>query len=568
MRFHALATDYDGTIALRGFVEPRVMDALSRLKSSGRKLLLVTGRELGDLKRIFPGYALFDYIVAENGAHLFRPSTLEERTLGEAPPEELMAALAGRGVAATRGKVIVATHEPYQDIVLDTIRDLGLEHQVIFNKGAVMVLPPGINKARGLLEALNDLSLSPRNVVAVGDAENDHALLDSCECGVAVADALPSLRRHAAWVTPGGAGEGAAELAERLIEDDLRGLDLLPRRGIPLGYRQDGSGVRVDPYARGILLAGTTGGGKTTIATAFLESLSAGGYQHCVIDPEGDYGTLEHAAVLGDARHAPFAEEAARILEQPDESVVLCTLAVAFQDRPEFFQALLPDLLELRARTGRPHWIVVDEAHHLLPSARSSALLNLPKDPRGFFLITLEPKHVDRSLLGHMDWILAVGENPGRTLADFASAVGRQAPGVAPGPMRRGEAIAWRLDGGDPPFLLRSITPKAERRRHVRKYSAGELGPDKSFRFRGPDGKLNLRAQNLMIFMQIAEGVDDATWNHHLRQRDYSRWFQESIKDEGLADEARAVEERADFTPVESRRAMREVIERRYTGPA
>jgi HAD superfamily hydrolase (TIGR01484 family) len=570
MRFLALATDYDGTLALHGIVPAGVQAALTRLKAAGRKLIMVTGRELEELKTVFPDYAIFDRIVAENGAHVFRPDTQEEKLLGQAPPPEFDVLLAEKGVRSFgRGRVIVATHEPWQDAVLESIHELSLEHQVIFNKGAVMVLPPGINKARGLAAALEDLSLSPRNVVAIGDAENDNALLEYCECGVAVADALPGLKKRADWVTRGGACDGVIELADRMLLNDLHDLDLLEATGIPLGKRMDGSVVKIDPHSRGIMLAGTSGGGKTTFATAFLESLWAGGYQYCVLDPEGDYGKLEHAVVLGDPKHPPTPEEASHVLQMPADCLVLCTLAIAFQDRPEFFRDVLSDLVDLRARTGRPHWLMIDEAHHLLPSARSGPA-NLPKDLRGMALITLVPSHVNRALLEHLEWVLAVGENPEATLADFAAAIGRPpppAPRLAE-PLKRGEALAWRPDRPDPPFLIRSLTPRSERRRHVRKYSAGELGVDKSFHFRGPEGKLNLRAQNLMLFMQIAEGVDDDTWTWHLKHKDYSRWFRESIKDEELAAEAVAVEEDGSLDPADSRAALRDVIERRYTGPA
>src|SRR6266446_10126510 len=57
--------------------------------------------------------------------------------------------------------------------------------------------------------------------------------------------------------------------------------------------------------------------------------------------------------------------------------------------------------------------------------------------------------------------------------------------------------------------------PHAQRLRHSRKYAEGELGEDKSFYFRGQEGSLNLRAQNLVLFLQIAEGVDDGTWLYH-----------------------------------------------------
>jgi len=102
----------------------------------------------------------------------------------------------------------------------------------------------------------------------------------------------------------------------------------------------------------------------------------------------------------------------------------------------------------------------------------------------------------------------------------------------------------------------------------VRKYVEGELGPDRSFYFRGPDDRLNLRVQNLSLFNQIAEGLVDETWLFHLRRGDYSRWFREAIKDEDLAREAAAVEADESLTPAESRAQLRETIEARYTAPA
>jgi len=195
MRYFALATDYDGTLAHDGVVSPATITALEQLRATGRKLILVTGRELPDLLRAFLRIDLFDSVVVENGALLYLPATREEQPLADPPPEAFVAALQAQGVAPLSvGRVIVATWHPNETVVLTTIRDLGLEHQVIFNKGAVMVLPPGINKATGLGAALEHLGLSAHNVVGVGDAENDHAFMRLCECAVAVANALPMVR--------------------------------------------------------------------------------------------------------------------------------------------------------------------------------------------------------------------------------------------------------------------------------------------------------------------------------------------------------------------------------------
>jgi hydroxymethylpyrimidine pyrophosphatase-like HAD family hydrolase len=570
MRYHALALDYDGTVAHHGQVAPATVQALRRVKASGRKLILVTGRELEDLKIVFPEWAVFDRIVVENGGVLFRPDLREITALGPPPPEALIEALRNRGVTPlSKGLVIIATWEPHQAAALEAIRDLGLEYQVIFNKGAVMILPSGVNKATGLREALADLGLSPRNVVAAGDAENDHAMLESCECAVATVNALPSLKAKADLVTQGVNGEGVAELIERLLASDLADVARVRQRhAIELGRLMDGKPALLDPYSRGVLLAGTSGGGKTTFAAAFLEALREAGYQFCVFDPEGDYQSLDGAVALGDPRHAPVTEEALQLLERPDENVIVCTLAIPFADRPEFFQTLFPPILELRSRTGRPHWIVVDEAHHLLPTLRSPALLNVPRDLRGLFLITLEPEHVSHTALEQVEWIVAVGDNAGGLIVRFAKTLGLPPPAIPEGPLAPGEALAWCRDGGEAPFRLRCRTPRSERRRHLRKYSEGELGPDKHFRFRGPGDRLNLRAQNLMVFLQMADGVDDATWEHHRKRGDYSEWFARAIKDQALADEARAVETREDVSPAESRAAIRAFIEKRYTGPA
>lgn len=308
MRYFALATDYDGTLAADGLVNDNTIAALKRLRASGRKLIMVTGRELDDLQRVFEDIDLFDYIVAENGALLYSPATREEKLLGAKPPDEFVKMLRDRQVdPLSVGRVIVATWHPNETTVLQTIRDLGLELQVIFNKGAVMVLPSGINKA-------------------------------------------------------------------------------------------------------------------------------------------------------------------------------------------------------------------------------------------------------------------AVGKSPEQNIEQFCKIVGHCPPKLAASQLEPGEARAWfRTDDTEP---LRRITPgRTERRRHLRKYAEEKLGTDKSFYFTGAEGKLNLRAQNLILFTQIAEGVDDETWLYHLQQGDYSHWFHEAIKDESLAEEVKQIEQTANISAQDSRKAIKEAIEQRYTLP-
>ena len=210
MRYLAFATDYDGTLATDGAVEEGTVRALENLKSSGRRLLLVTGRHLRDLQLAFAKLELFDRVVAENGAVLYAPASHEERVLVEAPKEEFLEALRAAEVKFAVGRAIVSSWTPAETMILEVIKRLGLDYQVIFNKGAVMVLPTGLNKATGLEAALLELGLSRHNCVGVGDAENDHALMRLSECGVAVANALPLVQERADWVTPSRNGDGVA----------------------------------------------------------------------------------------------------------------------------------------------------------------------------------------------------------------------------------------------------------------------------------------------------------------------------------------------------------------------
>lgn len=230
MQLAAFAFDYDGTLAHDGHVEGPTVAALRRLKAAGPRLLLVTGRQLPDLQRMFSAYDLFDAIVAENGALLARPGLHEERSLAPRPPERLLEALQRRHIEPLSvGYSIIATCRPREVQVLEAIRECGLEWQIIFNKGAVMCLPPGVNKASGLMAALDALTLSPLNVLAVGDAENDHAMLQACGYRAALANAVDSLKSEADIVTSAHNGAGVVELIERFLSDPPR-LSTLHRR--------------------------------------------------------------------------------------------------------------------------------------------------------------------------------------------------------------------------------------------------------------------------------------------------------------------------------------------------
>jgi HAD superfamily hydrolase (TIGR01484 family) len=221
MHFQALATDYDGTLATHGTVDAQTVNALQRLTDSGRKLLLVTGREVPDLKRVFPEVATFDCVVAENGALLYDPATGREMLLCDPAPQALVTRLHAEKIPVSVGRAVVATTDKYAESVRIAVEQSGLKLHVIFNKGSVMVLPAGVNKASGLLRALESMGIRPENVVGVGDAENDSDFLGVCGCAVAVSNALPALKLRADLLTAGDHGSGVVELIDQLLADDL-----------------------------------------------------------------------------------------------------------------------------------------------------------------------------------------------------------------------------------------------------------------------------------------------------------------------------------------------------------
>jgi hydroxymethylpyrimidine pyrophosphatase-like HAD family hydrolase/energy-coupling factor transporter ATP-binding protein EcfA2 len=564
MRYLALVSDYDNTLARDGRIADAARNALWRLRESGRRVILLTGRRLDDLLALCDCIDCFDFIVAENGAVLYEPNGRERSLLGPPPPENFVAALARRGVQPLEvGQVIVATHAPHHASVIEAIRESGLELQVIFNLQAVMVLPAGINKATGLKAALRRLGLSPHEVVGVGDAENDHSFLQLSECPVAVANAVDSIKDIAAIVTQGSEGDGVAELIDQIIANDLEHADSrLTRHHIALGNRLDGTTVWVPPYGSNILIAGPSGCGKSTLATGLIERFAEQSYQLCVIDPEGDYITLRTLVTMGNQDHAPGIAEVLAVLRDPYVHVNANLLGIPLTDRPGYFAELLAHLQSMRVRTGRPHWLVVDEAHHLLPQYWG----HVPKKLNETVLVTVHPDRLAPSVLAMIDVVIAVGPAAGKTLGEFTSTLGRPPLELAASCAGEGDVVCWFTGGGQDPFPMRVIRGHAERIRHHRKYVEGDVRYN-SFFFRGPQGRQNLRAQNLNVFCQMAAGIDEETWLFHLRRHDYSRWIRDVIKNGELAAEIEDIERRNDIENARTRDLVRAAIEARYTLP-
>ena len=565
MYFLALATDYDGTLAHDGIVSQKTLAALERFKKTGRKLILVTGRELPDLKRVFPDIGLFDKVVAENGALIYTPASEEERVISSSPEPKFVTRLKKRGVKPLSvGRSIVATWEPHQATVLEIIKKMGLELEIIFNKGAVMILPSGINKATGLAAALQDLRLSPHNVVGVGDAENDHAFLQACGCSVAVDNAIPAVKDTANLVMRGARGKGVEQLIDKMIQHDHA---IVSRRhdGIVLGSA-GGDEIYLSPTDT-VLIAGSSGIGKSTLATALTERFVESKFQFCIFDPEGDYDGLEGAVRLGDGSSAPTKAQVLDLIAKADSNIVVNGLALRVNERPDFFADLLPGLSSFRRRTARPHWLVIDEAHHLLPKRRDDTRAILSLELPGTILITVHPEAISTDALRLVTAIIALGPKAKDVVQVFCHETGIGAPKAIPTP-KGARVLFWRPQAGKRVKTVKVIEPRQSLKRHSRKYAEGQLDEAGSFYFHGPDNAMNLRAHNLMIFAQIAEGIDDKTWEFHLHAGDYSKWFRHQIRDKDLARETAEAEEDKTLSAEESRKRVLDAVRRRYTAPA
>ena len=571
MILHVLACDYDGTIADEGRVTPDTAAVLARVRESGRKLLLVTGRMLDDLKRVCPDVdQMFDLVVAENGALLYLPGTREVRLLGDAPEAALIEALQRRGVPFDVGGAILATTAEYAEPTLAAIQEIGVERSLVFNKGALMLLPGGITKGTGLTAALDLSQLSAHNLAGIGDAENDHAFLAMCECAAAVADAVPALQDRADIVTAGLASRGAIEFIEQHVLRDL--VEVAPklrRHDLNLGDAAEGGPVGIAAHASHLLVVGPSGSGKTTLTVALVEQLVEAGRSVCLIDPEGDYHSLsemQRVLVMGGqgAETLPTPDELTQLLGRPGETLVLDLSALTRPEKVAYATKVLAIANAVRGTRGMPHWLVIDEAHHIFPADGSQAMDLLPSATESFCLITLGVDELPREVRERINVIASTDLGAFRSATE--TVYGHYVHGLrlpTGTPLERGEAaVAWR-EPHRPAMRFHVRKRRVEHRRHIRKYTEGELPPDRSFFFRGPKAALNLRAANLVRFVELADGVDEATWAHHLRRAEYSAWIRDMIKDPELADEIRTLE-RNGGSAADSRRAVVDAIRRRY----
>src|SRR5512138_3004 len=413
MRFVALAASFDGTLAREGRYDERCIDALRALAATGRKLILVTARELRELLEIFPSARVFDYIIAENGAILHEPATKQSEILAQAPSEMLLRELSRRGIAPlTVGSSIITTPLANEGAVRDAIDQLRLDCHLVTNDGRLIVLPADVSKASAVEEVLRQLGVSAQNLVVIGDAQNDVALFRLAEHAVAVQNADAAIKAYADRTTGGAYCEGFLELARDLMEGDLAYAQ--PKRRVVLGTLVDGRELTLAPYYDSLLICGPRGSGKAALCDEVFEQLSANGYQCCVIGAAADrrtHGT--HVApglrVYGDVTEAPRLTEVIAALEHPTTSVTLNLAALPIESRAVFAEALLVQLQALHDRAGRPHTIIIQDAQGLLQGAAvPGSATRLSEMTRVY--VTVDADRLRPELLEDVVTVIALGD--------------------------------------------------------------------------------------------------------------------------------------------------------------
>ncbi len=389
MKLAVLALDYDGTIASGEQLDPGVRDAIAAARRRGITVLIVTGRILGELRRVAEDLHFVDGVIAENGAVLHFPHTGHTSVVAAPVPEAFTAELRRRGIAAAAGQCIVDGAAADAHRLLEVIQGLELPLVLLFNRGRVMTLPQGVSKATGVHAALEMLRLSARNMVGIGDAENDHPLLALAEVGVAVQWGSAALRAAADVVLPGAGPPAVAGYIRQLAADGRLPVPPKPRRRLRLGYTEDGREFSLGVRGRNVLIAGDAKSGKSWIAGLLCEQLILHGYSMCVIDPEGDYRSLEGlpgVTVIGGEDPPPTPRDLDRALRYPDRSVVIDLSHLAHDEKIAYIRAVLPAINAIRRRTGLPHRVLLDEAHYFLHDADGESLLDL--ETSGYTVVT------------------------------------------------------------------------------------------------------------------------------------------------------------------------------------
>jgi hydroxymethylpyrimidine pyrophosphatase-like HAD family hydrolase len=565
-----VALDYDGTLTQGQRPAAELLDELARVRSAGRAVVLVTGRILGELRADFPEVdEHFDLIVAENGAVLSRRGAARDIVTPVDP--RLGIALTHRDVPIRQGRVLLACDAVHDAAVLAEVTRLGLDCQLVRNRAALMVLPAGVTKGTGLLEGLAELGLSRHSTLAVGDAENDHSLLEVCEVGAAVGDAVEALKDHADLVLDAPNGAGVHELLGGPV---LRGKQRVhsTRWQIEIGTGPNGTPMRIPASQLNVLIIGASGAGKSYAAGLLAEQALGLGYSVLVLDAAGEHRDLERLrgtlAFGGDREPLPPPDRIGDLLSHRYGSLVLDLSLQPGAVRHGYVAEIAAAVQEHRATVGLPHWVVMEEAH-VLAGPNGPARELLTGGATSHCLVTYHPMELHPKVSDLVDVVLAGAEGTvGReqTVAYLAAFSGRAPDDVdrALAAAPRGGAVVARRD--DPGVLVPvSLGDRATLHiRHQHKYAEAELPRHLRFFFARGNGGPGPVAANIGQLHDVLAACDGRLITFHTQRADFSRWIRDVLTDTDLAEQVATIEQASDADTETVRHRLLRAVEARY----
>jgi hydroxymethylpyrimidine pyrophosphatase-like HAD family hydrolase len=577
--FRAIAMDFDGTLTSGGRPADDVLNAIAETRAAGRRVLLVTGRILTELRTDFPDVdRWFDAVVAENGAVI--SGTRGRRRLTAPVDPRIRLALQRQGHDVRAGLVLLACRAEADRDALTAIQRLGLGYQLVYNRSELMILPEGVTKGTGLVQALADLNLSPHSAIGIGDAQNDHSLLEHCELGVAVANAVPALKNRADIVLDQRDGLGVAEfLRGPVLGGEQR---VHPRRWhLDLGTTSGGESVTVPASQVNLLITGASRSGKSYLTGLVAEELIDLGYSVVLVDPEGDHADLTEipgVLAVGGRDAAPDIEHLTQLLGAGRGSVIVDLSQMSADTKYAYYRDAPTRLESLRSDHGLPHWVIFDEAHEPLHDQGPARAAYSPSR-KGHCLVTHRPADLYAEAIEDIDILIAMLAQPAQESSADPDPVPDFVARLTGLPHNDVVTRLADLDGA-PAVLVRrtapgdlvAFTPRTRRTTHVRhwhRYTHSTLDSHRRFYFHRADHQpTGTAAANLTEFHRELAHCDAAIVEHHVRRGDFSRWISGVLRDEVLAGQFDAIERahHAGSSPEPARAGLLTALKDRYLG--